>query len=848
MTTIRRITLIRSFAAAVLLAGLGVYSAVRLLAQSGSISITAGTTNCPNGGAACVLKAGPDFASDTFADPWDFNNREDVAIDPMQNTGISNFAVAPNVVSGTALDSSGHFAILERPWVDIINPGKTGRKFQINQGQYSKLAVKFNGASHPRVYWFNTDIGVAGAYGWHYLGNPFGPAPAPDSIYVMDLTQANPIGGPGWTPWTNGLVESLAIYPNDSGSPVNFSFDWVRLTAGDNNPSAAMMTINWSGVGSSGNITVTDAAGTSYLVKTGISGSSFTWNYGVLPPGNYTLQVGNTTKAFRVNAPPVIHVTEPDETGGADFATDVMQNPWDMNDVNDVFHNVNIIPHVFNESFVNGVYNATSDGVTVGFAGSIPVGDAQVYLLSNQKTSNTHDIIDSTKYHRLTFDMLVDHAFNLGTGSVARVFWGSTSSATGGGTPYNLTTSKDIITWPGKNIYTIDLATLTTANGGLEPSNATPWTQNAIRHFRIDPFEFAEQVTFHMDNVKLAADDAPTGGNFTIKWIGSDADPGDSPLVDLYYQPAGGSLTLIQSSILLAAGQYVWNTSSLSPGTYSVFAIAHDALNSTGQYATGPVTVSPPVAATPNPFMDFDTPREGYVVTSAFEVGGWAIDAGSPTGTGVDAVQVYVFPNNGASPGVFIGNASYGLPRPDVAAFFGNANFTNCGFHFSISGLGPGAYVLGAYGRSTVTGGFTVAKTIHFTVNANQLMAVNPPVAEAIITAPVFDVDGWSIDKSVETTAIPGPGVDTLHVYAYPNPGSGAPAIFLGVATYGLSRPDVASVYGGGGPRYVPSGFHLAVDRSALGLANGVYGIVVFSHSTVTGTFNNLAIVRVTLQ
>jgi hypothetical protein len=46
----------------------------------------------------------------------------------------------------------------------------------------------------------------------------------------------------------------------------------------------------------------------------------------------------------------------------------------------------------------------------------------------------------------------------------------------------------------------------------------------------------------------------------------------------------------------------------------------------------------------------------------------------------------------------------------------------------------------------------------------------------------------------------------------------------------------------------VPSGFHLAVDRAARGLTPGVYSIVVFSHSTVTGTFNNAAVVRVTLQ
>jgi hypothetical protein len=402
-----------------------------------------------------------------------------------------------------------------------------------------------------------------------------------------------------------------------------------------------------------------------------------------------------------------------------------------------------------------------------------------------------------------------------------------------------------MITWPGKNIYTVDLAKLTAANGGLEPGNATPWTQNPIRHFRIDPFEFGnEQITFHMDNVKLAADDETANNSFTIKWIGSDADPGDSPTVALYYQLGGGSYTLIAAGIPLSAGQYNWNTSGVPAGTYNIIAVASDALNSTVQYATGPLKVSS-FAAPTNPFIDFDTPREGYVVTSSFEVGGWAVDLGAPTGTGVDAVQFYVFPNNGASPGVFMGWGTYGLARPDVGAFFGSSQFTNSGFHFTITGLGPGAYVLGAYGRSTVTGGYTLAKTIHFTVNANQLMAVSPPAAEATISGNIFAVDGWSIDRSVESTGISGSGVDTLHVYAYPNPGSGAPPIFVGVATYGLSRPDVAGIYGA---RYGTSGYHLSVDRAARGLTNGPYNIVVFSHSTVTGTFNNLAVVRVTLQ
>jgi hypothetical protein len=90
-----------------------------------------------------------------------------------------------------------------------------------------------------------------------------------------------------------------------------------------------------------------------------------------------------------------------------------------------------------------------------------------------------------------------------------------------------------------------------------------------------------------------------------------------------------------------------------------------------------------------------------------------------------------------------------------------------------------------------------------------------------------------------------GSGVDAVHIYAFPNPGSGQPPIFLGVATLGASRPDVGGFYGS---RYSLSGYNLTVNRGALGLGPGVYSIGVVSHSAVSGAFNNTAVVRVTLQ
>ena len=339
---------------------------------------------------------------------------------------------------------------------------------------------------------------------------------------------------------------------------------------------------------------------------------------------------------------------------------------------------------------------------------------------------------------------------------------------------------------------------------------------------------------------------APSGFGTGVDTVHVYAQPSSGSAIFLGVAAYGSSrpdIGAIFGSQFTNSGYSLATGTSLTAGSYTIQAYAHNALtNSFDALKLANILLTAP---TTNPFISVDTPAPGATVTSAFEVGGWALDAGAPSGTGVDTVQFYVqLPGTGA-PGVFIGNGSYGSARTDVAAIFGS-RFTNSGYHFTITGLGPGSATLNVYARSTVTGGFTMLRSVPFTVSATALMSIDVPSAEQTITSSTFSVDGWSIDRNVESTAIPGSGVDQLHVYAYPNPGTtgGAP-IFLGVAAVGVNRPDVGAIYGS---RYNTSGYHLTVDRAAAGLAPGVYNIVVHSHSTVTGSFNNVALVRVTLQ
>jgi len=229
--------------------------------------------------------------------------------------------------------------------------------------------------------------------------------------------------------------------------------------------------------------------------------------------------------------------------------------------------------------------------------------------------------------------------------------------------------------------------------------------------------------------------------------------------------------------------------------------------------------------------MGVNGPGPG-VVMQPFDVVGWAIGLGSQTTSGADAIHVWAWPTGGGAPR-FVGATEPSMPRGDVGAVFG-ARFTNSGYQMTVNSLPGGSYVLAIYMHSTVTNTFNAVRTVDIKVSS--------PVMDVGTIGPVlgtgFFVGGWSLDQAAPS----GSGVDTIHTWAYPigpNGAIGAP-IWTGVARYGVPRPDVAAIFG---PQFLNSGFDLTI-----GLAPGQYFLAVFSHSTVTGTFNALRVLQVTVQ
>ena len=169
------------------------------------------------------------------------------------------------------------------------------------------------------------------------------------------------------------------------------------------------------------------------------------------------------------------------------------------------------------------------------------------------------------------------------------------------------------------------------------------------------------------------------------------------------------------------------------------------------------------------------------------------------------------------------GTATYGQPRPAVAAQYGS-QYLNSGYSFTKAGLPPGPMYLKVETRSTVNGaGYLWGYSI--TVQAQPEHTLELPAQGAAVTAPVT-VKGWALDASAPS----GTGVNLVETWSYPNPGSGAPPISAGYATYGVNRPDVVATHG---TRFRYSGYTKA---AALAAGKHFFGVSARSSHTQVWT------------
>jgi YD repeat-containing protein len=228
-----------------------------------------------------------------------------------------------------------------------------------------------------------------------------------------------------------------------------------------------------------------------------------------------------------------------------------------------------------------------------------------------------------------------------------------------------------------------------------------------------------------------------------------------------------------------------------------------------------------------------DTPIDNEVVNWNVQVAGWAANAAATSGTGITAVKVTATRTDGSGQPVTF-TMSYGAERADLIPYFGEG-FRYSGYSGWVEGLSPGQYRLDVCSYNGAS--LVEMKTRYVTVQQiDPRMSVDVPVQSAHVQQP-FWVQGWALDVLVPSGE--GTGVDQVHVWALPDPILSDPSpqlIFLGVAQYGIARPDVGAVFG---QQFVNSGFSLQVPPltwSGSPVLRG-YWIFVYPRDTISGTF-----------
>jgi hypothetical protein len=267
------------------------------------------------------------------------------------------------------------------------------------------------------------------------------------------------------------------------------------------------------------------------------------------------------------------------------------------------------------------------------------------------------------------------------------------------------------------------------------------WLFAYARSTETGTFELTASVRISVPSLPVMDVDLPVAGAtiataFGLSGWAIDYASLDGPGVDAVhayaYPAAGGAPVFLgaatygldRADVGAAFGADRFNASGwalraeLSPGDYQLAVYAR----STVAEAFNQVVVRPVTVVQSRAVIAIDLPESGAPLSQPFNISGWAIDLASDSGPGVYTVHAYAFPDSGAPP-VFLGAAAYGAARPDVAAAYGHARFTNSGYTVTVTGLPAGTYLLAAYAGSSVVNDFTAAQTVMVTVGAPRKSA-----------------------------------------------------------------------------------------------------------------------------
>jgi len=236
---------------------------------------------------------------------------------------------------------------------------------------------------------------------------------------------------------------------------------------------------------------------------------------------------------------------------GPDYATEVLGDPWDMCNPEDVTLRPDEIVGFSSFSFLTGPCRAggTTMAVNGGNDSSMMMLSSGIYDAALNPGRNGRNFpIDSSRYQVLSFKLSSNAT------DVPQIYWfhNPLNHPSGPGIGGRLAPS----TFPGTQIAVADLTQSLLAG-------TSPWTSGVVRGLRIDPnaSNAVENVFLYWVRLTPSAS-SPLAAKQTITWNGSGA------ATITVRDNVDGSVFPVVSN--LSANSYLWNYGVLAPGSYTL--------------------------------------------------------------------------------------------------------------------------------------------------------------------------------------------------------------------------------------------------------------------------------------
>ncbi|HUR48100.1 MAG TPA: cell wall-binding repeat-containing protein [Acidimicrobiales bacterium] len=543
---------------------------VPLMAAPASAAVAVAAPN------PATIAAAPDYATERFADGWDYENAEDQRLDSKAGMlNVTNQRLEGGRLKFTAQQSATFDPVLT--WPGDIAWGRDGALHPIDTGRYDRIsfAMKSPVAAAGGVFWFNCDTRTPSCQG----ATAFSVQPG---WRVYDIPLQNTIAQLAWS----GPMTSLRITPNVPAGTA-LEFDWIRLHHRD-----APVTINWTDDSPGNqvslnwdrdnNLSNNSADSPDWgVVETKQSGpsNSTTFQASAFPPGVYRFFADDAgtpsaySEPLTIDARPQPVVTNPDAAGGTDYASAVRGDAWDFDQASDAG-----TANAQNVTFANSAINGTN--------GPPNQNDPQVLLPLGPAP------VDASRFHRLSFSYSYGGAFGLedapGGGTMSRIIW----EVLGGG-PNNYQDLNDLVTYQGPNNVVVDLAGLPlgTLIDEEQQGARIGWMGQQITSLRFDPNEDPGARTWSVADIRLAEDDAAGPEGFDITFRDNAWEEGTTAEIFVDTDAGGFNGTRVgEMNVVNGINTFRW-VPQVGGGLYFPYVVLNDGSATAGAYASGPVSV-----------------------------------------------------------------------------------------------------------------------------------------------------------------------------------------------------------------------------------------------------------------